>query len=165
MKKQDSDLPVGSYLASLVAVYEQEPDSCQSGHHPQRMEISLEDAGSGPYMILKTDRWAIDNVGEMVSLVESFQQKYLQDKPSEDEPKAETPSFPREPIPNTTGFSTEKDEPRIDNRIIEFVDFEIKRNNRITTESKPLYTPAQRRVAEKNLETLIKFKSYLLFRR
>jgi len=37
----------------------QEPDSC-GPDVSQDLEISTDDAGAGPFLILKTDRWALD---------------------------------------------------------------------------------------------------------
>lgn len=41
-------------------VYVQEPDSCDSAQLDQTLYISTDDAGGGSYVILKTDRWALD---------------------------------------------------------------------------------------------------------
>lgn len=54
-------LPTGTMIERFVLL--QDSDSCQSPDDgPQRLEILVEDAGGGAYVILKTDRWACDNV-------------------------------------------------------------------------------------------------------
>jgi len=47
-------------LLSKELVYVQEPDSCDPGQMDQGLRISTDDAGGGSYLILKTDRWALD---------------------------------------------------------------------------------------------------------
>lgn len=41
----------------------------------QVLEISTEHNGSDFYYILKTDRWAIDNVSEMKQIIEDFESR------------------------------------------------------------------------------------------
>lgn len=41
--------------------YEQEPDCCDgTSDYAQHLTVTTQDGGGGPYIILKTDRWAID---------------------------------------------------------------------------------------------------------
>ena len=47
-------------LFSKELVYVQEPDSCDPSQMDQELRIMTDDAGGGSYIILKTDRWAID---------------------------------------------------------------------------------------------------------
>ena len=47
-------------LFSKELVYVQEPDSCDCGQMDQELRVSTDDAGGGSYIILKTERWALD---------------------------------------------------------------------------------------------------------
>lgn len=41
-------------------VFDQEPDSCAPVDAPQMLEVLIDDAGGGPYLVFKTERWALD---------------------------------------------------------------------------------------------------------
>ena len=47
-------------LFSKELVYVQEPDSCDPSQMDQELRIITDDAGGGSYILLKTERWAID---------------------------------------------------------------------------------------------------------
>lgn len=47
-------------LFSKELVYVQEPDSCDPSQMDQELRIMTDDAGGGSYIILKTERWAVD---------------------------------------------------------------------------------------------------------
>lgn len=47
-------------MAELTVIYTQESDCCASGDLPQELEISIIDGGAGPYILFKTERWAMD---------------------------------------------------------------------------------------------------------
>ena len=47
-------------LFSKELVYVQEPDSCDPSQMDQQLRVSTDDAGGGSYIILKTERWALD---------------------------------------------------------------------------------------------------------
>lgn len=40
--------------------YYQESDSCSSNTDGQELIVFTEDAGGGPFIVIKTERWAID---------------------------------------------------------------------------------------------------------
>lgn len=49
------DIPV-----DIKYVYSQEADSCQTNSNPgQILEVEIQDAGGGNYLVIKTNRWAI----------------------------------------------------------------------------------------------------------
>lgn len=50
--------------------FTQESDSCASDDLGQTLEVGVDDAGAGPFLWIKTDRWAVDNVAELVVLLE-----------------------------------------------------------------------------------------------
>lgn len=47
------DVPMTASFA-----YMQDADSCDD--QPQTLTVEVDDAGGGPYLVLKTQRWAID---------------------------------------------------------------------------------------------------------
>lgn len=53
-------------------VYTQERDSMSPSDYLNTIEISTEDAGAGKYIVIKTDRWAFDNINELVTLLNDF---------------------------------------------------------------------------------------------
>ena len=63
-------------IYELKALYEQESDSCASNDMGQDIEISTQDAGGGIYYIIKTERWAFENVKELADLVKDFQKRF-----------------------------------------------------------------------------------------
>lgn len=50
----------GVTLASAAETWLQDSDSCESSDIGQSIEVFTEDAGGGAYIVIKTDRWAID---------------------------------------------------------------------------------------------------------
>jgi len=50
-------LPEGISVTDMRVVYAQKSDSCDPTDLGQDLEIETADAGGGPYLILKTDRW------------------------------------------------------------------------------------------------------------
>lgn len=54
-------------LTSITEVYSQEEDCCgRSGARGQDIEISTENGGGGSYLVIKTERWAINNINELI---------------------------------------------------------------------------------------------------
>ena len=51
----------GVSIGRVVYEFDQDSDSCQSEDVGQTLEISTDDAGGGSFIILKTERWAIDS--------------------------------------------------------------------------------------------------------
>lgn len=48
-------------LESMRATYTQVADSCApTGIDVNMLDASIEDAGGGPYIVIKTERWALD---------------------------------------------------------------------------------------------------------
>ena len=59
----------------IVVTYAQEQDDCSEVNIDQFLEITLEDAGAGPYFVIKTDRWAIDNIDDATNLLIDFNKR------------------------------------------------------------------------------------------
>ena len=53
------NLPDGVTIFAMSLTLQQEADSCGDGL-PQCLEIKTDNAGGGPYAILETERWALD---------------------------------------------------------------------------------------------------------
>ena len=60
----------------LTATYSQEPDCEQTGSEPQFLYLSVEDCGGGPYIVMETERWAMDSVDDFIELLKEFKKKY-----------------------------------------------------------------------------------------
>ena len=58
----------------LKSIYTQECDE----HHSEIQELSIEIAngGGGDYFVLKTDRWAFENIEDVEILLKMFKEKY-----------------------------------------------------------------------------------------
>lgn len=57
-------------LEQLKATYSQEADGMDN--NPQYLDIFTEDSGGGKYFVIKTERWAFDNVEELIVLINNF---------------------------------------------------------------------------------------------
>jgi hypothetical protein len=53
--------------------YTQEADSNSDGL--QLLEVSTEDAGAGVYYVLKTERWAFDNLNDLIKVLNDFEKR------------------------------------------------------------------------------------------
>jgi hypothetical protein len=62
-------------VSRLVVEYTQEPDGLSSDI--QILEVSAEDAGGGFYYVLKTDRWSIDNIQELIKILNDFEKRLM----------------------------------------------------------------------------------------
>lgn len=61
------------HLERWVKTYSQEKDTCdgESGTDSQYLIVEQEDGGAGPFWIIRTDRWAISDLSEVVDLLRS----------------------------------------------------------------------------------------------
>lgn len=57
----------------MVVEYTQEADSNSDGL--QFLEVSTEDAGCGVYYVLKTERWAFDDINDLVKVLKDFEKR------------------------------------------------------------------------------------------
>jgi hypothetical protein len=62
-------------LISLKATYEQPADNFAPTEAEQMLEIEIVDGCGGPYFVIKSHRWAFDNIEEMVEILEDFQKR------------------------------------------------------------------------------------------
>lgn len=48
-------------LVGVTMTYEQAEDCCgRTDHEEQYLTVETQDGGGGPYLVLKTERWALD---------------------------------------------------------------------------------------------------------
>jgi len=66
-----SEQPVA--VNKVCVEYTQEADDNSS--EVQLLEISTEDAGGGVYYILKTERWAFDNLNDLIKVLQDFEKR------------------------------------------------------------------------------------------
>lgn len=50
--------------------FTQDGDSCDGLGNLQQLEVSVEDAGGGKYLVIKTERWAMDSIDDLTALLE-----------------------------------------------------------------------------------------------
>lgn len=62
-------------LFEMSAIYTQDSDSNADNDLGQTIELQSTDAGDGPYIVIKTDRWAIDNVQEIIDVLNDFKRR------------------------------------------------------------------------------------------
>ena len=60
-------------VESVKVNYWQDADT--NSHESQSLELSTEESGSGIYFVLKTERWAFDNIEQLVSVLQDFQSR------------------------------------------------------------------------------------------
>ena len=70
---KENDLDVR--LSNLNIKYTQDPDSCDTSGNSQELELEIDNAGGGIYYILKTGRWAFENVKELTNIVKDFEKR------------------------------------------------------------------------------------------
>ena len=66
-----SEQPVAVNKVSVE--YTQEADSNSDGL--QFLEVSTEDAGGGVYYVIKTERWAFDNLNDLIKVLNDFEKR------------------------------------------------------------------------------------------
>lgn len=60
------------YLSDLGLTYVQNGDCVQGSDDVQELKIFTENGGVGDYLILQTERWAIDDVDDIIKILEHF---------------------------------------------------------------------------------------------
>lgn len=61
----------------LTGKYSQTSDGADMGDEGyQFLEIATDDCGGGPFFILKTERWAFDDPGELLDIINEFVEKH-----------------------------------------------------------------------------------------
>lgn len=62
----------------LSATYSQDKDGNDSGEDYHFLDIEMTDCGGGPYLLIKTERWAIDmdKIDEFRDILKEFKEKF-----------------------------------------------------------------------------------------
>ena len=58
-------------LNRLTATYYQDADDCDAGMD-QVLTLTLDTAGAGPYLVIQTERWAMNHPKELHRLLKAF---------------------------------------------------------------------------------------------
>jgi len=61
-------------LMSVRAEYMQDDDDNGDGES-QALSVEMTHAGAGPYLVVKTKRWAIDNPEELLTVLDGFSEQ------------------------------------------------------------------------------------------
>jgi hypothetical protein len=66
-----------TYLLSqeFEMTFTQDSDCCDSGDG-QFLKIKTQNGGGGDFFIIETERWAFDNISELVTILKKFQMKH-----------------------------------------------------------------------------------------
>ena len=59
-------------VEEMSITYSQEEDGCDESNKFQELKIFINDAGAGKYIVFETERWAIDNIEELVEILNDF---------------------------------------------------------------------------------------------
>ena len=71
-----SEQPVAVNKVSVEYTQEADSNSADSNSDGlQFLEVSTEDAGAGVYYILKTERWAFDNLNDLIKVLNDFEKR------------------------------------------------------------------------------------------
>jgi hypothetical protein len=62
----------GAVLSSVSAEYIEDSDDCADVDLGQTLEVCTCDGGSGPYYVLKSERWAFDSIAEVTKHLLDF---------------------------------------------------------------------------------------------
>lgn len=62
-------------IEDMSISYSQEGDSCGEDSI-QDLEIKTQDAGGGVYYVIKTERWAIENISELKDIFADFEKRF-----------------------------------------------------------------------------------------
>lgn len=64
--------PPPASLLSVTAVYVQDADGDQDTPHAQELKLSMTTCGDAPYLVMETQRWAVDRPKDLNRLVKQF---------------------------------------------------------------------------------------------
>lgn len=59
------------WVEEAIVKYSQEGDNCTS-NNVNSLTIFTQDSGGGTYFVLETERWAFDDVNELVEMINDF---------------------------------------------------------------------------------------------
>lgn len=64
-------------LEQVTEIISQKPDCCSDESLMHQMEVKTSDGGGGPYVVIKTERWAMDleDIAEFTDYLTEFLEK------------------------------------------------------------------------------------------
>lgn len=62
-------------IEEMQVTYTQDNDSCDTNSFPQQLKVSTDDAGGGKFIVISTERWAIDSIDELIEILNDFKLK------------------------------------------------------------------------------------------
>lgn len=79
MKTKVSDkLPKGVILWEGTAEYTQDADSTAEDQLGQVLKVSSKECGDGKYFVIETQRWAFDNIEELISVLRDAEKRIME---------------------------------------------------------------------------------------
>lgn len=60
-------------VTNINVTYCQEGDTCDN--NVQNLEVWTDDGGGGPFFIIKTERWAFDNIDDLINVLNDFKKR------------------------------------------------------------------------------------------
>lgn len=61
--------PAAPEIVTVSATFMQDPDTAQENDLQQELHIEVVDSGAGHYVVIRTDRWAMDTPEDLVKLI------------------------------------------------------------------------------------------------
>ena len=61
---------------TLKVTFTQDNDCMESSDLGQFLHIHTEDGGGGDYFVMDTERWAFDNIDDLIEILNQFKEKY-----------------------------------------------------------------------------------------
>lgn len=63
------------YCREVVCTFHGDVDDNVQKYDRAELEITVTDAGAGPYIVIKTDRWAMDEPAELQAILEKVKKR------------------------------------------------------------------------------------------
>lgn len=66
---------IGIHLDRVETLYSQAPDSCDENKCEQELKVWNEDAGSGRFYVMSTERWAFDDIDDFILILQDIKSR------------------------------------------------------------------------------------------
>lgn len=63
------------FIDNIAVTYYQEADVCDNDEETQELTVKAENNGGGRYLVLSTERWAVDTPADMLAILEDFKNR------------------------------------------------------------------------------------------
>lgn len=77
MKNPEPKLPKGILLWKGTAEYMQDSDGNAEDQLSQVLKVSSIECGDGKYFVVETQRWAFDNIEEMIAVLRDAERRIM----------------------------------------------------------------------------------------